>query len=90
MRGTTLKELCIRERREELLREWHYARNGDLVPDGVAAGSHRRAWWIDRLGHEWQQAVYSRAVLGRGCPVCAGNVPRRRRPPQTGQERRHA
>ncbi len=110
MRGTTLKELCIRERREELLREWHYARNGDLVPDGVAAGSHRRAWWIDRLGHEWQQAVYSRAwwlcpdghvwrtaISNRtnakkrtGCPFCAGNVPRRRRPPQTGQERRRA
>ena len=71
-RGMSLKEYCIRNRRTELLHEWHYARNEGLTPDEVASGSHLKTWWIDRMGHEWQQEIYARTMLGRGCPVCAG------------------
>lgn len=71
-RRMTVKEYCVRNCRSELLQEWNYARNDGLTPDDVASGSSRKVWWIDRLGHEWQQDVHSRTVMGRGCPVCAG------------------
>ena len=71
-RGMTLKEYCIRSRRAELLQQWHYAKNDGLTPDTVTCHSRQKVWWIDRLGHEWQQEIYSRTALCRGCPFCAG------------------
>ena len=71
-RGMTLKEYCIRSRRAELLQQWHYAKNDGLTPDAVTCHSRQKVWWIDRLGHEWQQEIYSRTALFRGCPFCAG------------------
>ena len=68
----TLKEYCIRSRRAELLQQWHYAKNDGLTPDAVTCHSRQKVWWIDRLGHEWQQEIYSRTALCRGCPFCAG------------------
>ena len=47
-------------------------RNGDLTPDKVSTGSHRKVWWRCGQGHEWQAAVYSRTgKLSTGCPACA-------------------
>ena len=71
-RGMTLKEYCIRSRRAELLQQWHYTKNDGLTPDAVTCHSRQKVWWIDRLGHEWQQEIYSRTALCRGCPFCAG------------------
>ena len=71
-RGMTLKEYCIRSRRADLLQQWHYAKNDGLTPDTVTCHSRQKVWWIDRLGHEWQQEIYSRTALFRGCPFCAG------------------
>ena len=71
-RGTSLREYCVENCRADLLQQWNCARNGGLTPDTVTVGSRQKVWWIDRLGHEWQQAVYNRTALGRGCPVCAG------------------
>ena len=71
-RGMTLKEYCIRSRRAELLQQWHYTKNDGLTPDAVPCHSRQKVWWIDRLGHEWQQEIYSRTALCRGCPFCAG------------------
>ena len=68
----TLKEYCIRSRRAELLQQWQYAKNDGLTPDAVTCHSRQKVWWIDRLGHEWQQEIYSRTALCRGCPFCAG------------------
>ena len=62
-RGMTLKEYCIRSRRAELLQQWHYAKNDGLTPDAVTCHSRQKVWWIDRLGHEWQQEIYSRTAL---------------------------
>ena len=66
-RGMTLKEYCIRSRRAELLQQWQYAKNDGLTPDAVTCHSRQKVWWIDRLGHEWQQEIYSRTALCRGC-----------------------
>lgn len=47
-------------------------KNDGLTPDAVTCHSRQKVWWIDRLGHEWQQEIYSRTALCRGCPFCAG------------------
>ena len=53
----------------KLAEEWCYGRNGDLTPQMVSAGSHKRVWWKCENGHVWQSLIYSRAV-GTGCPYC--------------------
>ena len=57
-----------------LLAQWDRERNGDLTPDDVTHGSHRRVWWRCEKGHSWQAEVKSRTLLGAGCPVCAGKA----------------
>lgn len=49
---------------------WHPAKNGDLTPDQVTRGSHKKVWWICERGHEWEASVFNR-TKGRGCPACA-------------------
>jgi hypothetical protein len=56
----------------ELCREWHPTLNGDLTPDKVSAGSHKKVWWLGKCGHEWESEIASR-TLGRGCGYCSGN-----------------
>ena len=57
-----------------LLAQWDRERNGDLTPNDVTHGSHRRVWWRCEKGHSWQAEVKSRTLLGAGCPVCAGKA----------------
>ena len=52
-----------------LAAQWDQERNGDLTPDQVLPGSHRKVWWQCPEGHRWQAFVKSR-VGGAGCPVC--------------------
>jgi hypothetical protein len=56
--------------------EWHPAKNGELTPDQVVAGSGRKVWWRCRTDpeHEWQATLNARTCPGRmtGCPYCAG------------------
>lgn len=39
----------------ELVNQWHPIKNGNLKPDQIVAGSHKKAWWICDKGedHEW-------------------------------------
>ena len=56
-----------------LSEEWRPERNGNLKPEMVSCGSHKKVWWKCSEGHEWRAVVYSRAgTLETGCPVCAG------------------
>jgi hypothetical protein len=58
----------------EIAAQWHPTRNGDLQPDQIVAGTHRKAWWqcSREILHEWQAEIASRTGGGRGCLVCAG------------------
>ena len=59
-----------------LLKEWDYAKNGDLLPENVAHKSDKKVWWKcskDSCGYEWTATISSRSN-GRGCPACAGKV----------------
>lgn len=55
----------------ELSKQWHPSKNGELTPNDVKTGTHRKAWWICDKGHEWEAAIYARNS-GSGCPYCSG------------------
>ena len=54
--------------------EWHPTRNGDVTPEMVIAGSHKKHWFQCEEGHEWEAELKSRTLLGAGCPVCSHRV----------------
>lgn len=63
----------------ELAKQWHPQMNGNLTPEMVTVGSHKKVWWICPDGHVWKAVVYSRAGKRQsGCPVCAGNINKKR------------
>ena len=51
-------------------KQWHPTKNAPLKPADVTPGSHKRLWWIDEFGHEWQATPEERCLAGRGCPIC--------------------
>lgn len=65
----------------KLVAEWHPTKNGTLMPWEVSygsaraiVGSARRVWWRCSHGpdHEWRARIFTRTVIGAGCPGCAG------------------
>ena len=56
-----------------LMKEWDFAKNGDLQPDQLLPGSSRKVWWKCAHGHSWQAVIKSR-VQGAGCPVCTNRT----------------
>lgn len=55
-----------------IAKEWDAAKNMPLLPTQVISDTRRKVWWRCPKGHSWRAAVYSRATLGTGCPVCTG------------------
>jgi hypothetical protein len=55
-----------------LISEWHPTKNGDLTPDKVTSGSHKKVWWRCEKGpdHEWKTQTNQRVRVGTGCPCC--------------------
>jgi len=53
----------------EVAAQWHPVKNGDLLPQEVSCGSHKKVWWLCEKGHEWQAAIKTRSS-GVGCPIC--------------------
>jgi len=52
--------------------EWHPTKNGELTPDQVVAGSHKKFWWRCPQGpdHEWEATLDQRTSQETGCPFC--------------------
>lgn len=57
----------------DLAAEWHPIKNGDLTPEQVTSGSHKKVWWLDKNGHEWQASIVNR-VKGYSCPANVSTV----------------
>lgn len=57
----------------EIAAEWHPTKNGDLTPEQVTAGSHRKFWWKCPMApdHEWQATLNNRTGKKSGCPCCS-------------------
>lgn len=68
-------ETCLQTACPDLAQEWYAGKeNGDLTPTDVVPGSEFRATWQCRVNpiHKWTTSIRNRAVLGSGCPHCAG------------------
>ena len=60
----------LKETHPMLAAEWNHEKNGNLTPDMVTAGSHKRVWWTCSVcGHEWATKIHDRKD-GTGCPKC--------------------
>ena len=66
----------------ELAKEWHPTKNGDLTPEMVSCGYHKKVWWLlpydDRetgkhFDFEWSATVSNR-TQGVGCPFLSGRA----------------
>ena len=57
----------------ELLGEWDYEKNGELLPAEVTYGSARKIWWKCSLGHSFLASLNSRTNNGGKCPFCSGH-----------------
>ena len=64
------KDNCLATINSELSKEWDSIRNGDLTPNDVMPGSHKKVWWKCSEGHTWEAGIYDRN-RGTGCPYCA-------------------
>lgn len=54
----------------QLMAEWDWEQNGNLVPSYLTLGSNKKVWWKCSNGHIWQSVIAHRAK-GSGCPYCA-------------------
>jgi len=59
----------IKDHYPEVIKMWN--KKNDRSPDEFSPGSHYKAWWKCKKGHEWQ-AVIIEITDGHGCPYCAG------------------
>lgn len=55
----------------ELAAEW--SSKNPVSASKVAPGSHKKAIWNGKCGHEWTASIRSR-VGGAGCPYCSHNI----------------
>ena len=65
-------ETDLASQRPDLLAEWDYEKNGDLVPEALTLGSNKKVSWKCSHGHEWKATVCDRTRKGYGCPFCSG------------------
>lgn len=54
----------------DLALEWS-VKNAPLTASMVAPGSHKKAYWKGKCGHEWCAQIKSRAYNHAGCPYCS-------------------
>lgn len=55
----------------KLAYEWSEKNN--IKPTEVSIGSHKKAIWQCKQGHEWTATVKSRTINGTDCPYCSHN-----------------
>lgn len=53
-----------------LLKEWDYDLNTSFGPEDVTYTKNEKVHWVCGAGHKWEATIYSRAVMGTGCPIC--------------------
>ena len=60
--------------RPDLMKEWDFAKNGDVSPQQLSEKTDKKVWWRCKLGHEWQASLKFRTRGKVGCPICANNA----------------
>ena len=64
---------CLETTHQNITKEFHPTKNGDLTPRNIYSGSHKKIWFVCNKGHEWETRLYVRTSMGSNCPYCAGN-----------------
>lgn len=60
--------------RPDLVAEWDFENNIDLLPNNFTVSSGRKVWWkCKNCGQHWQASVANR-VKGSGCPYDTGRL----------------
>ncbi len=54
----------------EIVKEWNYNKNNNLLPSDFVRGSAKKVWWKCKKGHEWQAIIYTRTKQKSSCPYC--------------------
>ena len=49
----------------DLAKEWHPTKNEPLLPEHFTPGSHKKVWWQNHLGYEWQAPICYRVQKER-------------------------
>ena len=61
------------ERGKQLLHEWDYDKNREVLPSTVTYGSTQKVFWKCEKGHSWRSTINGR-TMGRDCPVCSNRI----------------
>jgi hypothetical protein len=57
--------------RPDLVEEWCYSKNKDILPTQISRGCNKKVWWkCKKCGYEWQASPNSRDNMNSGCPEC--------------------
>lgn len=70
---SNLKEWCIENSREDLLKQWDYEKNAPLSPEHCTAAAGKKVWWKCEMGHSWDALISNRTKAKQGCPYCSGH-----------------
>ena len=65
-----LKDFCIKEGKEYLLKEWDDEKNLPFTPETISHTSSLPVWWKCEKGHSWQTQLKSRSTTLTKCPKC--------------------
>ena len=68
--AAAVKRNNFAEKRPDIAKQWHPAKNGTITPYDVSCGTAKHFWWVCEKGHEWQSSVANRVKDNLGCPYC--------------------
>ena len=58
----------------QLMVEWNWEKNSEILPTEIMIGSGKKVWWKCSKGHEWQATPNNRTANKRqGCPYCSNH-----------------
>lgn len=55
----------------KIAKEWDYEKNGQLKPEYITCGAHRKYWWRCSNNHSYECSPRKR-INGHGCQICKG------------------
>lgn len=59
----------------ELIKEFDFKKNSELIPHNISKGSNKKIWWIcKKCKFSFKALVNNRTSSNSGCPACAGKV----------------
>ena len=62
----------LKFRYPEIIEEWNFKKNKDLLPQNIFPNTNKKVWWkCKKNSHEWQAAPNSRISGEKNCPYCS-------------------